>query len=144
MKRSFLLFALATVVLCLAACKKTIYASNDYSKQLYNKWLVHTIKVNSILFPRGIVWDTVYNAKATDYIDLSKKGTIDFYINQQHELATYDTTKYDLLKDTSVAIGTGLGFNSISLKSITNGAASLEHSQYGIDAGSQTIYTLVK
>ncbi len=144
MKRCFLLFALVTSLLSLASCKKTINGTSAYSKQLYSKWVVRTIKVNSILLPRGIVWDTMYNAKATDYVDFSKKGTIDFYINQQHELETYDTLKYNLLKDTSVAIETGVHLNSIVLKSITNGNPILEHSKYGVDAGTQTIYTLSK
>jgi hypothetical protein len=105
---------------------------------------VSTITVKAIVFPQGEVYDTMYNAQSTDYIDLSAKGTIVFYINQQQHTDTYDTTKYDVVRDTLVPVINldGGGSYYVALSDVHTKHPVLEEKSFGIDTESETFYDL--
>ena len=141
MKTVAVLFA---VILLFASCKKNIEQINP--EGVYSKWPVATINVQSYMAPVGVTWDTTYNAGAGDYIDLSTKGEIDFYINQQHRVDNYDTSKYNLLTDTLIAVSSpGLfGGHYVSLTSVSNTHITLKETIFGVDTGTETYYKLGK
>ena len=80
MKLRIVLFISITTLLYMSSCIKGVDNINPCTHGVYSKWSVATINVKSYVFPMGVVWDTTYNGIATDYIDLSIKGKIDFFI----------------------------------------------------------------
>jgi hypothetical protein len=144
MKKHPLVIVAATALFFVVSCAKKVDVTKNYNDEAYSNWAVSTIGINSIVIPEGVVWDTAYHAQPTDYIDLSTKGKIDFYINQQHHTDFYDTTKYDLLKDTSIPVGGGPGFDYISFHITAGNKASIKTSVFGVDAGTQITYNLQK
>jgi hypothetical protein len=117
----------------------------ELKDDIYNNWQVSSIEVQSIVYPRGVVWDTTYAAHAGDNIDFSNKGVIDFNINGDEHVDTYDTTKYNLLKDTLINVNPGNpGFNYVSLVATGDNTVTLKESKFGIDAGSTFTYNLEK
>ncbi len=133
---------LAASLLIFVSCKKNIGVINPGG--IYSKWPVATINVQSYVVPIGVTQDTTYKATSEDYIDFSTKGEIDFYINQQHRVDTYDTTKFNLLTDTVITVTSPgqFGGHYVSLSSVGNSHTTLEETVFGIDAGTETYYKL--
>lgn len=132
-------------ILSIESCTKRV-ETNCGSTGVYSKWSVASINTQSYLFPIGLTWDSTYNAAATDYIDLSTKGEIIFYINQQQHIDTYDTTKYNLINDTLVTVNNSgeLGSNYVSLIDVSPNSSTLVEETFGIDTKSKISYNLKK
>ena len=145
MKSSTLLLITLAAVIAIISCTKEV-GKNCNPDGVYTKWSVATINLKSYVFPAGLMWDTTYDAEATDYIDLSTKGEIIFYINQQQHIDSYDTTKYDLLKDSLVTVtdSTKFGLNYVALSNVSTNNITLEEKSFGIDTESEIIYNLKK
>lgn len=139
---TFVTFAAPLIFVSCSKRLDKIFNNDD----VYTKWNVSTIGVKSHIFPNIMSYDTTYAAQSTDYIDLSAKGQIVFYINQQQHIDTYDTTKYDLLKDTLVSVKNSSydGSDYVVLNQVTGNSASLEEKFFGIDTENDTFYNLKK
>lgn len=129
-----------------ASCSKN--AKAPYSgpvNDLYSKWIAGSIETQAYFYPSTNVSDTTYNAHPGDYIDFSKKGMIVFNIQGNVHTDIYDTTRYDLLRDTLVELYDGSSLpGRVSVKATGKNTISFAKSKFGIDFQNKFIYSLHK